>query len=63
MERGAQEFLKFATHQLGIRSVEDFRGSAVYRAQGSIEGDRERHVVERINQFLEVALRTHDQLA
>ncbi len=37
MQRGAQEFLKFATHQLGIRSVENFRGSAVYRPQGAIQ--------------------------
>jgi hypothetical protein len=63
MQGRAQEFLKFVTNQLGIWHTENFRGPPVYRSQGSIEGDSERHVIQRIDQLLEVALRTHNQLA
>src|SRR5208282_1829330 len=63
LERGGEEFIKLVSDQVGVGDPENFGGSAIYGAHGSIEGEGKGDVIERIDQFLEIALRAHDQLA
>ena len=51
------------TDELGVGDAEDFGGSTVYGSQRSIERDCQCHVIQGIDQFFEIALRAHDQLA
>ena len=47
---------------VGVRNAQDFCNTPVHRPKRAIQGDRERHIFQRVNQFLEVALRARNHL-